>query len=154
MVIEASCCDHGIHGGIVLIARHLQEPSETNWSGLQGGPPFEATVLFTVGRDVAKGLDTTEPCSDTWDAWDANGDRGGTSGNVQEGTKGEGSGRDGAPALSARDPEPPLWKFVSTTVGADGGNGAPCNLCGDPHFRHGEDMGRSALFLECIQVVT
>ena len=53
-------------------------------------------MLFSVGRDVVKGLDTTEPCSGTWDAWDVNGDRGGTSGNVREGTKGEGSGRDGA----------------------------------------------------------
>ena len=36
-VIEASCCDHSIHGGIVLIARHLQEPSKTNWSGSREG---------------------------------------------------------------------------------------------------------------------
>ena len=47
-------CDHSIHGGILLIAKHLQEPSKTNF--------------FTVGKDVAKGLDTTEPCSGTWDA--------------------------------------------------------------------------------------
>ena len=36
-VIEASCCDHSIHCGIVLIARHLQEPSEANWSGSREG---------------------------------------------------------------------------------------------------------------------
>ena len=65
-------------------------------------------------------------------AWYANGDRGGTSGNVREGTKGEGSGCDAAPTLSARDPELPLWKFVSTTVGADGGMVLPAT-CAEIH---------------------
>ena len=59
--------DHSVDCGTVLIARHLQEPLVL----LQA--PFEAHVVFSVGRDVVKGLETTEPWSGTWDACDVNG---------------------------------------------------------------------------------
>ena len=44
-VIEASCCDYSIHGGRVLIARHLQEPSKTNWSGSKEGVDHDLRQL-------------------------------------------------------------------------------------------------------------
>ena len=65
----------------ILIARHLQERVKTNWSGSrEGGPQFEATVLFTIwGGMLRRGWTPLNHAA-------AHGTPG-TSGNVREGTK-------------------------------------------------------------------
>ena len=87
-------------------------------------------MLFSVGRDVAKGLDTTEPCSGTWDAWDANGERGGTSGNVREGKVRE------VGVMAHQHCQQGILNsrggIGSTTVGVDGGTVLPAT-CAEIH---------------------